>query len=46
MTPNKTDGVTITSGAMTLAVLTALMGALYPAWYAARLKPAEALRFE
>ncbi len=34
------------AGAMTLAVLTALMGALYPAWYAARLKPAEALRFE
>lgn len=34
------------AGAMTLAVVTALAGALYPAWYAARLKPAEALRFE
>ena len=33
-------------GALTLAVLTALAGALYPAWYAAKLKPAEALRFE
>lgn len=32
--------------AMSLAVTTALAGALYPAWYAARLKPAEALRFE
>jgi putative ABC transport system permease protein len=34
------------SGALTLAVVTALAGALYPAWYAANLKPAEALRFE
>ena len=33
-------------GAMTLAVVTALAGAMYPAWYAARLKPAQALRFE
>lgn len=34
------------AGATGLAVVTALVGALYPAWYAARLKPAEALRFE
>jgi putative ABC transport system permease protein len=34
------------AGALALAVLTALAGALYPAWYAANLKPAEALRFE
>jgi putative ABC transport system permease protein len=34
------------AGATGLAVLTALIGAMYPAWYAARLKPAEALRFE
>ncbi|MCU0781501.1 MAG: ABC transporter permease [Akkermansiaceae bacterium] len=33
-------------GATAAAVLTALVGALYPAWYAARLRPAEALRFE
>jgi putative ABC transport system permease protein len=33
-------------GAMSLAVSTALAGALYPAWYAANLNPAEALRFE
>ena len=34
------------AGAMSLAAFTAMIGALYPAWYAARLKPAEALRFE
>jgi putative ABC transport system permease protein len=34
------------AGATGLAVATALIGAMYPAWYAARLKPAEALRFE
>jgi len=34
------------AGALVLAVVTALAGALYPAWYAAKLKPAEALRFE
>jgi ABC-type lipoprotein release transport system permease subunit len=27
-------------------VITALLGALYPVWYAVRLKPAEALRYE
>lgn len=34
------------AGATAAAVVTAVVGALYPAWYAARLKPAEALRFE
>jgi putative ABC transport system permease protein len=34
------------AAAMGLAAITALAGALYPACYAANLKPAEALRFE
>ena len=34
------------AGAMALAAATALCGAMYPAWYAARLNPAQALRFE
>jgi len=34
------------AGAMALAAVTALVGAMYPAWYAAQLKPAQALRFE
>lgn len=34
------------AGAMGLAAITALGGAMYPAWYAAKLKPAQALRFE
>lgn len=34
------------AGAMSLAAFTAMAGALYPAWYATHLKPAEALRFE
>lgn len=34
------------AGATGLAILTALGGAMYPAWIAARLKPAHALRFE
>ena len=39
-------GMTEVAGAMALALFTGLGGALYPAWYAAKLKPAEALRFE
>lgn len=39
-------GLTEMIGASSLAVITALIGALYPAWYAARLNPAAALRFE
>lgn len=39
-------GSTELAGALGLAVFTGLGGALYPAWYAAKLKPAEALRFE
>ena len=34
------------AGATALAAITAIFGAIYPAWYAARLKPASALRFE
>jgi putative ABC transport system permease protein len=34
------------AGAMGLAALTAVCGALYPAWYAAKINPARALRFE
>lgn len=34
------------AGAAVLAIITAVLGALYPAWYAARLRPARALRFE
>lgn len=34
------------AAAAALALATALAGAMYPAWYAARLKPAQALRFE
>lgn len=34
------------AGAMALAAFTALCGAMYPAWYAAKLNPAQALRFE
>jgi putative ABC transport system permease protein len=39
-------GLVEIAGATAAAVLTAVVGALYPAWYAARLNPAEALRFE
>ena len=39
-------GLTELIGASSLAILTALIGALYPAWYAAKLNPAAALRFE
>lgn len=39
-------GLTELLGASALAILTALIGALYPAWYAAKLNPAAALRFE
>jgi putative ABC transport system permease protein len=39
-------GSTELIGALGLAIFTGLGGALYPAWYAAKLKPAEALRFE
>jgi putative ABC transport system permease protein len=34
------------AGATGLSAVTALLGAMYPAWYAARLNPAQALRFE
>ncbi|BCX47063.1 lipoprotein release ABC transporter, permease [Haloferula helveola] len=39
-------GVSEVLGAVALALLTGVGGALYPAFHAARLKPAEALRFE
>jgi putative ABC transport system permease protein len=39
-------GITELLGASALAIITALIGALYPAWYAAKLNPAAALRFE
>ncbi|MCU0792796.1 MAG: ABC transporter permease [Opitutaceae bacterium] len=39
-----TPGVLV--GIVATAFLTALGGALYPAWYAARIQPAEALRYE
>lgn len=34
------------AGAAALAVITALLGALYPVWYAVRLNAADALRYE
>lgn len=39
-------GLTELFGAGMMAVITALIGALYPAWYAAKLNPAAALKFE
>ncbi len=39
-------GPVVLAGIALTALLTAAGGALYPAWYAARIQPAEALRYE
>jgi len=33
-------------GIFATALLTSLSGSIYPAWYASRIQPAEALRYE